>query len=479
MNIFKFDSPVMNFISKVTDMVILNVLCLIMSLPIVTFGAAYTAKYYVSMKIVKGEESTVFKPYFKSFKDNFKQSTKAWLILLIPMVLVALDWVWIFNKGFKNVGNVYLILAGFFSCIVIFVVMTIFPFIARFEITLKEAFKGAVIFSILNFIKLLLIVALEIITVIASIWYARWLPLLLLFGTTSAFYFLNVVLVKGFNRLEANMPKPEENEEGESAKEAAGEESYTVLRPDEHTLKGKFEAEKETVKGLTFKEKLQFFKDYYLVKTVLIILAVVFALWFFYDAFLGKKETVYSGGLLYCNVTDDGMKHLTDDMLAALADNTRKKQVNLSNDMSFDYDEEEHEITPDPSQDQMLFPMIMAGYYDYFIVDAALIDHYEQFNCYKDLSKYAVKLGISEENIYYALVESTEVNVDNEKISGEDKQGKDAKEKTYINAIKLSDEVMGQNGIVSRSGEGAYLLLVNNNNEETLDDAFIDYFFGE
>ena len=473
MNIFKFDSPVMNFISKVTDMVILNVLCLIMSLPIVTFGAAYTAKYYVSMKIVKGEESAVFKPYFKSFKENFKQSTKAWLILFIPMALVALDWLWIFNKGFKNVGNVYLILAAFFSCIVLFVIMTIFPFIARFEMTLKEAFKGAVIFSIIYFIKLLLIVALEIITVIACIWYARWLPLLLIFGTTSAFYFLNVVLVKGFNKLEANMPKPEENEETEGSESAEREESYTILKPDEHTLKGKFEAEKETVKGLTFKEKLQFFKEYYLLKTVLIICALIFAAWFLYDAFLGKKETVYSGGLLYCNVTDEGMTHLTDDLLSVLADNTRKKQVNLSNDMSFDYDEEEHEITPDPSQDQMLWPMIMAGYYDYFIIDAAVIEHYEQLNCYKDISKYALQYGIPDEDCAYALPESEETT----KINESDEVKEADNEETYINAIKLSDTVMEKAGIVSRSGEGAYLVLVRNNKDGSLDDAFMDYIF--
>ena len=476
MNIFKFDSPVMNFISKVTDMVILNVLCLVMSLPIVTFGAAYTAKYYVSMKIVKGEETTVFKPYFKSFKENFKQSTKAWFIMLIPMVLVVLDWVWIFNKGFKNVSNIYLIGAGFFSCIVIFVVMTVFPFIARFEITLKEAFKGSVIFSILYFIKLILIVALEIITVIASIWYARWLPLLLLFGTTSAFYFLNVVLIKGFNRLEANMPKPEENEEGEIASDEEKEESYTVLRPDEHTLKGKIEAEKETVKGLSTKEKIQFFKDYYLLKTVVIILAVIFAIWFIYDAFLGKKETVYSGGLLYCNVTDEGMTHLTDDLLPVLSDNTRKKQVNLSNDMSFDYNDEEHEITPDPSQDQMLWPMIMAGYYDYFIVDAAVIDHYEQLDCYKDISKYALSYSIAEEDCKYALPPSEETTKITET---EEKEESETSEETYINAIKLSDKVMEKAGIVSRSGEGAYLLLVRNNKDEALDDAFMDYIFSE
>ena len=88
MNIFKFDSPVMQFMAKVADMIILNILTLVLSIPIVTFGAAYTAKYYVSMKIIRGEESTVFKPYFKAFKDNFKQATLIWMIQLIILVLV-------------------------------------------------------------------------------------------------------------------------------------------------------------------------------------------------------------------------------------------------------------------------------------------------------------------------------------------------------------------------------------------------------
>ena len=67
----------MQFIGKVADFILLNLLTLVCSLPIITFGAAYTAKYYVSMKIVRGEEGTLFKAYFKAFKDNFKQAHPA------------------------------------------------------------------------------------------------------------------------------------------------------------------------------------------------------------------------------------------------------------------------------------------------------------------------------------------------------------------------------------------------------------------
>ena len=68
---------------------------------------------------------------------------------------------------------------------------------------------------------------------------------------------------------------------------------------------------------------------------------------------------------------------------------------------------------------------------------------------------------------------------DTTKIKENEEQESDTSEETYINAIKLSDKVMEKTGIVSRSGEGAYLLLVRNNKDESIDDAFMDYIFSE
>ena len=75
MNFLKPDSPVMNFISTIVDIIILNLLFVICSIPIVTFGAAYSAKYYVAMKIMRGEDTGTIIPFFKAFARNFKQAT--------------------------------------------------------------------------------------------------------------------------------------------------------------------------------------------------------------------------------------------------------------------------------------------------------------------------------------------------------------------------------------------------------------------
>ena len=81
--------------------------------------------------------------------------------------------------------------------------------------TVKEAYKGAGLFSFLYFIKLALIAALEIITIISCLWYASWLPAILLFGTTTSFYFMNLTLIKGFKKLEARVEKEEEDKAAE------------------------------------------------------------------------------------------------------------------------------------------------------------------------------------------------------------------------------------------------------------------------
>lgn len=60
----------------------LNLLWFLCSIPIVTAGAATTGLYYVMLKLARGEEGNVTAMFFRSFKENFKQATVLWLIML-------------------------------------------------------------------------------------------------------------------------------------------------------------------------------------------------------------------------------------------------------------------------------------------------------------------------------------------------------------------------------------------------------------
>ena len=79
MKIFDLDSPLMNVLNKMADLMWLNILTLICCIPVITAGAALTSMHYVALKIVRNEESYITRSFFKSFKTNFRQATLIWL----------------------------------------------------------------------------------------------------------------------------------------------------------------------------------------------------------------------------------------------------------------------------------------------------------------------------------------------------------------------------------------------------------------
>ena len=89
--IFDMDSPVMRFLGRLADLMILNLVTLLCCLPVVTIGASLTAMHYVLLKMVRNEESYIVRSFFKSFKQNFKQATVIWLIILLFLVIFGAD----------------------------------------------------------------------------------------------------------------------------------------------------------------------------------------------------------------------------------------------------------------------------------------------------------------------------------------------------------------------------------------------------
>ena len=83
--IFGFDSPVMQKLALLTNLILLNFLWIICSLPIITMGAATTAMNSVIFQYLDSGNDAVIKPFFKAFVSNFRQST----LIGLPLSLLA------------------------------------------------------------------------------------------------------------------------------------------------------------------------------------------------------------------------------------------------------------------------------------------------------------------------------------------------------------------------------------------------------
>lgn len=148
-NLFNLDGPVLQFINKIVYSVYLNILWFICCIPVVTVGASTTALFYVSLKLSKNEEGNVTKAFFRSFRENFRQSTLIWLIMLVLGIILGVDGYILYHMRFENVfwtlcTAVFCVAAAAYAV----VLMYIFPLLARFDNTIGAMFKNALFIGI-------------------------------------------------------------------------------------------------------------------------------------------------------------------------------------------------------------------------------------------------------------------------------------------------------------------------------------------
>ncbi len=102
-SIFHPDNPVVRFFVKLSYLWVLNILWLVTSLPVFTIGASTTALLYAAQKLLR-DEGTPAKNFFKSFRENFRQSTAIFLLYLGVGALLALDLVYWNRQGRSGDG---------------------------------------------------------------------------------------------------------------------------------------------------------------------------------------------------------------------------------------------------------------------------------------------------------------------------------------------------------------------------------------
>ncbi len=131
-------------LSRLFDLILLNILWVLFSLPVVTAGASAAALYSVMLKIVANEEGYIVRGFWEAFKSNFKQSTVIWLILLVAGAALGADFVIV--SGFTGApARVGMALLGAAVFLYLTELIFVFPLIARFENTTLEMMKNAVV----------------------------------------------------------------------------------------------------------------------------------------------------------------------------------------------------------------------------------------------------------------------------------------------------------------------------------------------
>ena len=154
-NILGYDSKVMQVLSKLGDLILLNILFLICCVPVFTIGAAQAAMHraVVAMKDPESDY-TWFRAFCMGFKDGFWRITIAWCILLVMILAVGMNaFSVIFYEKLLGVEDsaLWISIAGACSLMMIQSVMTLFH--SRFGCTFFQLFRNALMLMIFNFLR--------------------------------------------------------------------------------------------------------------------------------------------------------------------------------------------------------------------------------------------------------------------------------------------------------------------------------------
>ena len=144
---FNMDNSFFRALGRLADLMILNITFIICCIPVVTIGASLTGLYYVALKMAENEESYIIRSFLKSFKQNFKQATLIWLMVLGLGVVLVMDFqILRASEGsLVNFLNIAIIAISFFY---LMIVIYIFPVLSRFFNTIRGTLRNSLLMSI-------------------------------------------------------------------------------------------------------------------------------------------------------------------------------------------------------------------------------------------------------------------------------------------------------------------------------------------
>ena len=213
----KKDPILRRFMTAFGNVFALNICFIIASLGVITIGAALTALFSMCMKLQENNtDAQIIKEYFGEFKKNFKKATLEWLIVIGILGVMFGEYLLVVTQP----GT----LATFYTIVLIaelvalaLVMAFLFPLTARYDNTVVNTFKNAILLSLGNlwdFAKIFLIWFVPIFytikdpVVFFNIWY---LYILIAFGTMA--YLSTMTIRNVFKKIKVTQEEEQKKHE--------------------------------------------------------------------------------------------------------------------------------------------------------------------------------------------------------------------------------------------------------------------------
>ena len=204
---FNIESPFMQLLTRVGDLIIVNALYLVCCVPIVTIGAATAALHKVGQAIVYDTDNGIFKTFLRAFRENFRQSTALWLMMVVFGAAMVCNYMLI--SGFVAGTAATVLKSALVVAIGLVLVMAsyMFPLMVRYTNTIRELAVNALILAVVKLPRTLGLMILWAMPVVIAVISMQTFLQTLVFWLTVGFgfvgYMSGVLLKPVFAELES------------------------------------------------------------------------------------------------------------------------------------------------------------------------------------------------------------------------------------------------------------------------------------
>lgn len=198
---FDWENPFLSFLSTIADLMIINMLTLVCSLPIITIGPALTSMYYVLLRIRKDESNSVVKDFFHAFKMNFMQATVLWVIYLLAVIVLTIDYYLIFVVELQILVSVKYVIYLITALVLISLTWS-FILLSRYNDSLGKILYNSYCIGFTNIIRTVAMDLLMLVPFALLLTYPASTPVVILIGIVAAGYLQTFLFSKVFERLE-------------------------------------------------------------------------------------------------------------------------------------------------------------------------------------------------------------------------------------------------------------------------------------
>ena len=139
---FNSENPVMRFLARLVDLVILNVITILYSLPLITAGGALTAMNYVLLHLYREDESYVIRMFRKSFRENFRQGIPEGLLVLAAAAITVVDMMALHGSDSRT-ATLMMIVITVIAVMIFVTSVYMFALQSRYENTVGQTILNA------------------------------------------------------------------------------------------------------------------------------------------------------------------------------------------------------------------------------------------------------------------------------------------------------------------------------------------------